>query len=60
MSLPDGSMGPKVSAACDFVESTHGRAVIGALDDLPALLAGTAGTTVVPHAQTSYQSCSAA
>ena len=29
-SFPAGSMGPKVEAACDFVESTGRRAVIGA------------------------------
>lgn len=41
-----GSMGPKVEAACRFVDATGGRAVIGALDELPALIAGTAGTQV--------------
>jgi carbamate kinase len=43
--LPAGSMRPKVQAAGSFVRR-GGRAVIGALDDLPALVAGTAGTTV--------------
>jgi carbamate kinase len=42
----DGSMGPKVLAACEFVEQTGKRAVIGSMADTPALLAGTAGTTV--------------
>lgn len=42
-----GSMGPKVEAACRFADS-GGRAVIGALEDLPALLVGTAGTRVDP------------
>ena len=41
-----GSMGPKVEAACRFVRSGRGRAVIGRLSDLPAILAGTAGTVV--------------
>ena len=41
-----GSMGPKVEAACRFVEATGGRASIGSLHALPALLAGTAGTQV--------------
>ncbi|MDO9356928.1 MAG: carbamate kinase [Solirubrobacteraceae bacterium] len=41
-----GSMGPKVEAACRFVEGTGGRAAIGALADLPGLVAGTAGTQV--------------
>ena len=48
LSFPAGSMGPKVEAACDFVTATGHRAVIGALDDLAALVAGTAGTSVVP------------
>ena len=41
-----GSMGPKVEAAIDFARSTGHDAFIGPLDDLPALLAGTAGTRV--------------
>jgi carbamate kinase len=46
----NGSMGPKVEAACRFVESTGGIAAIGALDDATAILAGEAGTTVTPVA----------
>jgi carbamate kinase len=42
----EGSMGPKVLAACEFVEKTGRRAVIGSMADTPALLAGTAGTSV--------------
>jgi carbamate kinase len=42
-----GSMGPKVEAACRFVEATGGRAAIGALADAAAILRGQAGTTVV-------------
>ena len=45
--LPPGSMGPKVEAACRFVESGGRIAAIGRLEDAEALLAGTAGTTVV-------------
>jgi len=41
-----GSMGPKVAAACAFVERTGGRAVIGSIADTPALLRGESGTTV--------------
>jgi carbamate kinase len=41
-------MGPKVEAACRFVEATGGSAGIGALDDAAAIVAGTAGTLVVP------------
>ena len=42
-----GSMGPKVEAACDFVRRTGQRAVIGALTDLPAMVAGSAGTQFI-------------
>lgn len=45
-----GSMGPKVEAACGFVEATGRRAAIGALADIPAMVAGTAGTQVVAGA----------
>lgn len=41
-----GSMGPKVEAACRFVEHTGGTAAIGALADGPIILAGQAGTMV--------------
>jgi carbamate kinase len=41
-----GSMGPKVKAACQFVEQTGGVATIGSIDDAPALLDGTAGTSI--------------
>jgi carbamate kinase len=41
-----GSMGPKVEAACRFVERTGGLAAIGALDDAEAILAGRAGTQI--------------
>ncbi|MFT5442157.1 MAG: carbamate kinase, partial [Myxococcota bacterium] len=41
------SMGPKVEAACRFVESTGAQAAIGALCDGTAILNGTAGTTVL-------------
>jgi carbamate kinase len=46
--FPAGSMGPKVEAVCRFVELTGGRAAIGALDDVEAIMAGTAGTIVSP------------
>jgi carbamate kinase len=48
VSFPAGSMGPKVEAACRFVEGTGKRASIGTFDDAPGLLAGFAGTTVLP------------
>jgi carbamate kinase len=43
-----GSMGPKVTAAIRFVEASGHRAVIAALDDMVAAVAGTAGTQVRP------------
>ncbi|HSO50465.1 MAG TPA: carbamate kinase [Acidimicrobiia bacterium] len=43
-----GSMGPKVEAAVRFVESTGQRAVIGGLDQIVEIVAGSAGTQVVP------------
>lgn len=46
--LDPGSMGPKVEAACRFVERTGGSAAIGALEDAAALAAGRAGTRVLP------------
>ena len=47
MSFADGSMGPKVAAACDFVVTTKRPARIGDLASLPDVLAGAAGTQVV-------------
>ena len=44
--FPAGSMGPKVEAACRFVERGGGMAAIGALADAAAILEGTAGTIV--------------
>jgi carbamate kinase len=45
-----GSMGPKVRAACSFVQETGGTAAIGSIADTPALLRGEAGTLVTPDA----------
>lgn len=45
--FPAGSMGPKIEAACVFVESGGGRAVITDLESAAAALAGHAGTEVV-------------
>ena len=42
----EGSMGPKVRAACMFAERGGGVAAIGSINDIEALLAGEAGTTV--------------
>jgi carbamate kinase len=43
-----GSMGPKVEAACRFVEATGRPAAIGRLNEAQAVLKGDAGTTVSP------------
>jgi carbamate kinase len=47
-SFPAGSMGPKVDAACRFVEATGHSAMIGRLQDAVELLQGTRGTTIRP------------
>ena len=44
--FPAGSMGPKIDAACRFVEATGKSAAIGRLSDARALLTGEAGTLV--------------
>jgi len=41
-----GSMAPKVEAACDFASRTGHRAIIGALSDIEAMIAGNAGTSI--------------
>jgi carbamate kinase len=46
LSFADGSMGPKVQAACRFAAATGKRAAIGALPDLSRIIAGEAGTTI--------------
>jgi carbamate kinase len=46
--LGAGSMGPKVEAAAHFVEGGGERAIIAALHEGPAGLAGESGTTVTP------------
>ena len=43
-------MGPKVRAACSFVEQTGGLAAIGSIHDTPALVRGEAGTVVTREA----------
>jgi len=46
--FPAGSMGPKVDAACRFVELTGNTAAIGALDSPAAMLRGDEGTIITP------------
>ena len=41
-----GSMGPKVEAACEFVEQTGAMAGIGRLDEVLAIPSGEAGTLI--------------
>jgi carbamate kinase len=46
LSFESGSMGPKVEAACEFVERTGGMAGIGRIVDALAILRGEAGTVI--------------
>jgi carbamate kinase len=46
LSLPAGSMGPKVEAICAFVEGGGWLGAIGSLDDAAAILRAEAGTRV--------------
>jgi carbamate kinase len=48
LTFPDGSMGPKITAARQFVEATKSRAAIGSLDNTQAVITGTAGTQITP------------
>lgn len=46
LALAPGSMGPKIEAACDFVERTGHMAVIGSLDRAVGVAAGQGGTII--------------
>lgn len=46
MAFQPGSMGPKVEAACRFVETSGGIAGIGRLEDAVGILEGHAGTRI--------------
>jgi carbamate kinase len=46
LDLPEGSMAPKVKAACEFVTATGGLAGIGQLADALRIIQGTAGTVI--------------
>ena len=46
LSFPDGSMGPKIEAACRFVDATGKPAMIGRLSEAAELVRGTCGTFV--------------
>jgi carbamate kinase len=56
LKFPAGSMGPKVEAACRFVEATGKPAMIGRLDDAAGLVRGTRGTVVEPVSQPAARS----
>ncbi len=53
LSFPEGSMGPKVEAACRFVDATGNPAMIGRLDQAADLLRGTSGTVIEREARSS-------
>ena len=46
LAFPEGSMGPKVQAACAFAQNPGRIAAIGQLSDIEAMLRGDAGTIV--------------
>lgn len=46
LDFPDGSMGPKVKAACQFVVATGKPTAIGSLEQILELVEGNAGTWV--------------
>lgn len=46
LSFEQGSMGPKVSGACEFVRTTGKQSAIGRLSDLTSIMDGVAGTLV--------------
>lgn len=48
LDLPEGSMGSKVEAACEFVRMTGHGAVIGNLEEVDDLVRGVGGTRVHP------------
>lgn len=48
LAVNDGAMGPKIMAVSRFVQRSGKVAHIGALKDIDAVLAGTAGTLVTP------------
>lgn len=49
ISVPDGSMGPKLTACARFVTATGRKAAIGSLSQAAAVLNGSAGTTIAEH-----------
>lgn len=51
MPFAEGSMAPKIAAAIEFVRQTGGIAGIGRLQDAQAIMAGQAGTQIVPNGE---------
>ena len=51
LSFPDGSMGPKIEAACRFVDATGNPAMIGRLGQAAELVRGTCGTVIEREAR---------
>lgn len=47
MKFASGSMGPKMAAAVQFVKKTGGKAAVGNIEDVAAIVKGEAGTVVV-------------
>lgn len=50
----EGSMGPKVEAACRYAEATGGEAVIGSLDKIAEILTGRSGTRISPPLELAF------
>jgi carbamate kinase len=46
-SFPAGSMSPEVAATAHFARVTGKRAAFGSLKDLPGIVQGTAGTSIM-------------
>jgi carbamate kinase len=44
--FPEGSMGPKIEAACRFIEGGGGRCLVTNAENLAAALEGKAGTWI--------------
>ena len=54
--FPEGSMGPKVQAAIRFAQKTGRPALIGALDQMEAMIMGKSGTKIGRDLETTFYS----
>lgn len=52
--FPAGSMGPKVDAVCNFVDTTSKSAAIGSLFELDAIIKGESGTHIDKSSELKY------